>query len=162
LHYNYFIWLRNKVTLQHNSRLGILYSEGNYGIVRDYEIAVKWFQLAAHQNNPVAISRLAYCLYDGDGITQNKDEAARLWHSLSQPTTDNPNGNPAGQYGLGLVLTDKDYTGYNPKKGIKELHKAAKQRDHIAQYQLGEICHNGNDVSVNNKKADPDEMWPIA
>ena len=129
-------------------RLGILYSEGNYGIARGPEVAVKWFQLATHQNNPVAISRLAYCLYDGDGITQNKDEAAKLWYTLSKPTNDYPKGNPAGQYGLGLVLTDKDYTGYNPKKGIKELHKAAKQDFVLAQYLLGMFYYNGLDDAV--------------
>jgi hypothetical protein len=40
---------------------------------------MQWFRLAAAQNHPLARHMLAFCLANGEGIEQNKNEAAELW-----------------------------------------------------------------------------------
>ena len=134
-------------------RLGILYSEGESGIERDPEVAVQWLKLAAAQNDTIARSRLGFCLVAGDGIQQNKDEAARIWKELTQETPENPKGIPEIQYALGMLLTDKEYTGYNPKEGVKWIRKSAEQNNAMAQSALGMMyCEGYDDLIKQNWK----------
>jgi len=134
-------------------RLGILYGDGIHSIERDPVVAMQWFQRAAAQKDTVAQYRLAHCLLDGDGIEQNKDQAARIWQELSQPTPTYPKGNPASQHSLGILLIDKEYSDYNPKEGIKYLYNSAAQDFAPAQTSLGLLYYEGlNDVIEQNYK----------
>jgi len=136
-------------------RLGILYSEGELGIERDTEVAIQWFKLAAAQNDTIARSQIAFCLVAGDGIQQNKDEAARIWKELTQETPENHKGISEIQYALGMLLTDKKYTGYNLKEGIKWIRKSAEQNNAMAQSALGMMYCEGYDnlIKQNWKEA---------
>ena len=134
-------------------RLGILYSDGELDIERDPEVAVQWFKLAAAQNDIAARNRLAICLAVGDGIKQDKGEAARIWKDLTQETPENLRGVSNFQYHLGMLLMDKEYAGYNPREGIKWLRKSAEQNDAMAQAALGMMYYGGlEDVIKQNWK----------
>jgi TPR repeat protein len=130
------------------SRLGLIYLEGNNNIEKDPAVAIKWFRLAVTQNDPLARHMLAFCLASGDGIKQNKEEAAELWRGLADEN------NPTAQYNLGALLTDKEYAGYNPKMGIKLLRKSAKQHFALAQTMLGIYYYEGFDNIIKQNTQD--------
>ena len=136
-------------------RLGILYSEGNFGIEKDPEVAVQWLRLAASQNDLVARSRLADFLVNGEGVKQNIGEAVQILGELSQESLEHPKGEPSSQYRLGVLLTNKEYAGSNPKEGIKWLRKSAEQSFAPAQAALGMLYYNGfeDTVKQNLKEA---------
>jgi TPR repeat protein len=47
--------------------LGKAYQHGN-GVPQNFEQAVKWYRLAAHQKNPRAMFNLGLAHYNGDGV----------------------------------------------------------------------------------------------
>ena len=134
-------------------RLGILYSEGNYGIERDPVVAVQWFRLAADQNDSLALHWLAHYFEMGDGVEQNKDEAARMFRELAQCTANYPKGDPASQFRLAALLLNQEYAGYNPKEGLQWLQKAAQQNDRKSQSTLAMLyCDGFEDIVKQNLK----------
>jgi len=113
-------------------QLGILYNEGGHGIEINNEAAIVWYRLAAAQNDVQAKFRLGHCYALGRGVQKNKEEAGRIWKEIIEVEN-----HPIYQWSLGQLLTDNEYTGYNPREGIKLLRKAAAQGLARAQNTLG-------------------------
>src|ERR1035441_3273195 len=55
--------------------LGCAFSFGDFGVVKDYVEAVKWYRKAAAQNLAAAQYNLGVCYYSGEGVA--KDEVER-------------------------------------------------------------------------------------
>ena len=108
-----------------------------------YEKRETQFPARAQSKDSLARHWLAHHLEHGDGIEQNRDEAAKIWQELSQKSSEYPKGDEASQYRLGALLYDRDYSGYNPKEGITFLRKSAEQNYDKAQFALGMLYYNG-------------------
>lgn len=63
--------------------LGSLYANGEGGVPKDLQEAVKYYRLAADQGLVEAYEPLAECYDKGEGVPQDKEEAKRLY-GLSQ------------------------------------------------------------------------------
>ena len=63
-------------------RLGLCYEYGE-GVTQSYEEAVKWYRLAAEQNNADAQNRLGLCYEYGNGVQQSYRNAAK-WYCKAE------------------------------------------------------------------------------
>ena len=79
--------------------LGVCYHRGA-GVARDLAAAVKWYRLAAAQQEPAAASTLGIMLESGNGVARDFDEAAQ-WYQVAAEA-----GNAFAQYRLGLFYRD--------------------------------------------------------
>ena len=121
---------------------------------RNEEYAVKWYRKAAEQGDALAQCNLGFCYYLGEGVEENKEEAAK-WcsnaiESLKQMALQ---GDTAAQtslsscyvYGLGIEE--------NKAEAVKWLLKAAEQGDADAQFNLGICYHLGDGVTKDATEA---------
>ena len=127
--------------------LGICYAYG-YGVARNINETVKWFQKAADKGYGPAAHNLALCYIDGQGVSQNCTEAVRLFRIAAAK------GYTDSQIELGCCL----YVGKGCQQDYEEAFKlfksAAEKGDGRAMYNLG-ICYgNGNGVERNQEEAD--------
>lgn len=101
---------------------------------------IELIQKAAELGVPEGQFLLGKAYYLGNGVDQNKDEAIK-WYTLSAKQ-----GDSDAQLQLGLhyiLLADvKDF-----KVGFEWLNKAANQNNKDAQYVMGTIFKEGNNVS---------------
>ena len=70
------------------NRLAVLYAD----IENDYKEAVKWYKKAMEQDNPWAYRNYAFCLWNGNGVKENKKKAMEMMQkavSLGHPDAEN-------------------------------------------------------------------------
>ena len=67
------------LSAQHN--LGLLYFNGQ-DVPQDFQIAIKWFTLAAEQGSLQGQHNMAYMYYNGQGVKIDK-VYAHLWASIA-------------------------------------------------------------------------------
>ena len=115
-------------------RLGHAYLSGWWGLAKNEEEAVKWYQKAAEQGYAKGQVRLGHAyLYGWGGITTNEEEAVKWYRKAAEQ------GYAEGQYNLGNCF----YSGYGVTKdeeeAMKWYHKAAEQGYGNSYYDLGLI-----------------------
>lgn len=92
--------------------LGAMYLDGR-GIDRNYEEAVRWFQLAAEQGHPSGQLNLGLMYELGRGVGKSGAEALRWFRAAAEQ------GSASGQYELGMAY----YRGtIVPKDNVKAAH----------------------------------------
>lgn len=156
---------------------------GNDGISVDWELAFKWYRLAADQGLPDAQFYLGLMYADGDGVAKDNEEAFKWFHKAAIRGDSVAQGNVGQAYQVGLGVTvdhqeavrwlqmaaDQDYwkaqTGLGVayaeglgvevdfKEAVKRFHIAAKARCAIAQYNLGVAYFNGHGVARDDEEA---------
>ena len=70
------------------NKLAVLYAD----IENDYQEAVKWYKKAMEQDNPWAYRNYAFCLWNGNGVEENKEKAMEMMQraiSLGHPDAEN-------------------------------------------------------------------------
>lgn len=92
--------IKKPVTAKHNAEeqyhLGLKYDAGD-GVSQDYEVAAKWYRLAADQCHVMAQFNLGSMYDHGQGVLQDYAEAAR-WYRLAADQ-----GYAKAQYNLGSM-----------------------------------------------------------
>lgn len=114
-------------------KLGFAYEFGQ-GRPQDYKMAVRWYLLAANQENSWAQNRLGDCYYAGHGVEQNYETAAQ-WYARGAQNEDN-----TAQYNLGLCYYHGRGVVFSYAKAFEWFHKSANLGLPAAQYQLG-MCY---------------------
>lgn len=114
-------------------KLGFAYEFGQ-GRPQDYKLAVKWYLLAANQENSWAQNRLGDCYYAGHGVEQNYEIAAQ-WYARGAQNEDN-----TAQYNLGLCYYHGRGVVFNYAKAFGWFYKSANLGLPAAQYWLG-MCY---------------------
>ena len=149
-------------------------------IINNAEEAVKWFDLAWHENKvPEAGFDLAEMYDNGDKIAADPNKAMQLWTELTEAKyapaqyvlgersykADPPNyddafawfsnaaagGYAPGQYMTGFMLMRGQGTHKSTDLAIKFFRDAAEQNYSSAQYVLGQIYWKGLGVKPNKK-----------
>ena len=64
--------------------VGNCYLNGNWGVKKDPEKAVKWFRKAAKQGHNTAQAQLSRCLGSGTGVNEKKPRKSAKWNKKSQ------------------------------------------------------------------------------
>lgn len=117
-------------------RFGFAYEFGE-GRPQDYRLAVKWYLLAANQENSWAQNRLGDCYYAGHGVEQNYATAAQ-WYARGAQNEDN-----TAQYNLGLCYYYGRGVVFSYAKAFEWFGKSANLGLPLAQYRLGECYFHG-------------------
>jgi len=126
--------------------VGRCYASGE-GVNKDFQEAVKWFRMAAEQNDKQAQFNLGACYAFGHGVTQNNNEAVK-WYRLAAEK-----GSAEAQSNLGWCFINgtgvvKDFT-----EAARLFKLAAEQGFAEAQNNLGECYLNGTGVAKNLTEA---------
>ena len=117
-------------------KLGFAYEFGQ-GRPQDYKLAVKWYLLAANQENSWAQNRLGDCYYAGHGVEQNYETAAQWYARGAQ------NGDNTAQYNLGLCYFYGQGTNRDFSQAFYWLKQAAEQGIDAAYPLLAECYKKG-------------------
>lgn len=112
--YEKWIALAEKGDANAQLKLGVRYYEGN-GVRKDYNEAIKWYNLAAEQGNTTAQINLGSMYHTGIGVPQN-NVIAHKWFNLA-----GMNGDAAGD--SLKTTTEREMT---PQE-VKEAEKLAKE-----------------------------------
>ncbi len=67
------------------TNIGYLYENG-YGVEKDEQEAVEWYEKAAENGNIYGLRNLAHCYYDGVGMEADYEEAYDLYQQLAEDT----------------------------------------------------------------------------
>ena len=86
--------------------------------------------------------------YDnGEGVTQDKEEAAKWYRKAAEQ------GYAKAQYNLGASYHFGEGVEQNLREGVKWFRKAAEQGFATAQFGLGECYYHGQGVGQDDKEA---------
>ena len=125
----YLLIANKKGSLQAKANLGELYREGGYGIERDYDKALYWYQLAIEDNPYRAYRGLAATYL----IQENYAEAYKYNMKSAEL------GNPEAQYNLGVMYDRGIFVEKDIDKAKYWYEKAAANGWANAQYNLNNL-----------------------
>ncbi len=130
-------------------KLGYLYDHG-FGDIRDADVAMKWYSLAAQQGHSDALFYLSELCQDSkDELTVECEMSPIELLTLAAEQ-----GSAQAQYDLGsMSITKPEILSEEFASGVKWLVLAAEQGDMPAQLRLGELYENGNGVPQNVSEA---------
>lgn len=137
---------------------GVIYFNGVGGVKKDYEKALKMFELAAGENYASAERALGWMYFQGKGVEKDETKGAKLLlRAYEQGVEDAGLLYVVGQMFLYALHVEEDIV-----KGIQLLKDAAdKKYDEncsAAQCLLGQIYYEGKYISRDLKEA---EKWLI-
>ena len=113
----------------------------------DYDEALKWFQLAATQNQAEAIYRIGVCHHFGRGVPSDEVKARVYFESGASL------GEAASMVDLAIYLTRGMGGPRDDAKAVDLLHRAADQNEPRAELLLGIRYLKGNGVPKNAERA---------
>jgi TPR repeat protein len=135
---------------------------------KDYDLALKWYQLAANQGDSDAQYNLGVLYDEGNGTAQDYKTALK-WYQLAADQ-----GHSYAQYNLGVLYDEGNVTAQDYrtalewyqlsanqgdsdaqyyKTALKWYQLAADQGDSVAQYNMGVMYNNGNGTAQNYEVA---------
>ncbi len=124
------------------------YEKGAGDVTQSWTKAFEFYLKSAERNHKVAQYNVGKCLYDGNGVEQNYEEA-RKWFQKSSAQDYPPALCKLGLcYEQGLGGLDQDY-----QKAVEYYQKSADYGDISASYYLGFCYFNGWGVEVNHRQA---------
>ena len=111
------------------TKIGIMY---DYGGLRDYKAAMKWYKLAAKQGNKDAQNNLGTLYEDGKGVPQNYEAAVDWYHAAA-------NGGCAdAQFNLGRMYFNGSGISKN-RDFARYLWRLAAENDHPGGKKMANI-----------------------
>lgn len=116
--------------------LGYMYLYGQDGVESNYQKAFYFYELAAKNNNPVALNNLGSLYFNGIGTEVNYNKAAELFLRAAQ------NGSDDAAVNLGFIyLTSgkKEYFG----PAIELFEQAANSGNNTSKFMLGYAYYRG-------------------
>jgi TPR repeat protein len=126
--------------------LGFCYFHG-IGVKKDSKEAVKYYQLAAAQEDIAALNNLALCYENGDGIEKNLAKAAECHQRAANKKDIN------GQFNFALCCKKGEGVAQDDRKAFQYFKLAADQGDAMAQYFTGVCLSKAEGTPQNLKRA---------
>ena len=150
-------WLLQAFNNQHAgaaNELGDFYEEGDLGSP-DLERAVHHYRIAMERGNAKGKNNYARMLFFGRGISENKEEAVRLWQDASLK------GNSTAQYRLSFRYRDGDVSSIpvDLKESTRLLKLAAESGHQSAQEQLSTDLRLGIGTADGNANFERARYW---
>ncbi len=116
--------------------LGYMYLYGQDGVEIDYKKAFHFYELAAAQNNVIALNNLGSLYFNGIGTAVNYEKASELFLKAAQNGSDDAAVNLAFIY-----LSTEDSRYFEP--AIDLFEQAAKNGNNTAKFMLGYAYYKG-------------------
>jgi hypothetical protein len=138
----------NEGSLEDQMSLGYMYLYGANGLDADMEKAFKYYEMAAKQNDPIAMNNLGSLYFSGIGTKKNYDKALSLFAKASELGNDNASLNLAFIY-----LTGAAKDPVRNKKAFDLFEKSQQAGNKIAEFMLGYAYYKGFVVDVNYAEA---------
>ncbi|GMH46075.1 hypothetical protein BSKO_14039 [Bryopsis sp. KO-2023] len=127
--------------------IGQFFNYGAYGVPRDHQQALHYFNQAAEAEDAGAMSHLGHMYANGLGVEQNNKTALKWFEKGAGE------GHPNGHYGLGYMYL----AGYGVKKDLQKafrhFNKAAEVGHAEAQFHLGVMYLKGLHTRASPMKA---------
>ena len=140
------------------NQLGDWYSSGLGGLTQNDAEAVKWYKLAASQDDSQAQYNLAESYYKARGVALDYAKAAEWYQKAAEQ------GNRSAQYALARCYYEGKGLSQDYSKAVRWYQKFVEQRKGFllgkirgyyktAYYHLGLCYYHGNGVSKDQEKA---------
>lgn len=117
--------------------LGKAFSQGEFGLEKDQQEAVKWFRKAAEQNFASAQFNLGACYMFGNGVEKEQQEAVK-WYLKAAEQND-----VWSQFNLGTCYYNGNGVRQDVAEAVKWYRKAAEQNYVLAQDVMGDLYGSG-------------------
>ena len=127
--------------------LAYMYLYGTNGVEADYAKSAKYYEMAAAQNNPIALNNLGSLYFNGIGV--QKDIRTAL--DLFQKSADLGNENAA--INLAFIYLKGGAKDAERNRKAVGLFEKAQAKSHIAQFMLGYAYYKGFVVPQDYEKA---------
>ncbi|MBQ9271682.1 MAG: sel1 repeat family protein [Alphaproteobacteria bacterium] len=127
--------------------LAYMYLYGINGADTDYAKSVKYYTMAAEQNNPIALNNLGSLYFNGIGVKKDIRQALELFQKSAELGNENASINLAFIY-----LSGGKKDAMRNQKAVDLLQKA-QEKSHIAQFMLGYAYYKGFVVPQDYEKA---------
>ncbi len=126
--------------------LGNCYFYG-YGVSKDHEKAVYWYEKAANQGAAYAQNNLGACYYDGEGVPKDYEKAVYWYEKAANQ------GDAKAQCNLGYCYYEGEGVPKDYEKAVYWLKKSVNQDWPIALIGLGMCYLLGDGVPRNYDQA---------
>lgn len=127
--------------------LGYMYLYGSNGVEQDFDKAFEYYNMAAEQNNPIALNNVGSLYFNGIGTEKNRARAIKYFNKSAKLGNDNAATNLAFIYLTGNKDSDRN------KKAVELLRQAAKSGNKLAEFMLGYAYYKGFVVEPDNYTA---------
>ena len=128
--------------------LGYMYLYGNNGVEQNFEKAFEYYNMAAEQNNPIALNNVGSLYFNGIGVEKNRSKAISYFTKSAELGNDNAATNLAFIY-----LTGNNNDTERNKKAMQLFKQAAKSGNKLAEFMLGYAYYKGFTVDRDNYAA---------
>ena len=125
-------------SIEDQMNLGYMYLYGTNGVEADTKKAFQYYEMAAAQDDPIAVNNLGSLYFSGIGTKKNVDKAL----SLFSKATDLGNDNAALNLAF-ILLTGGVKDPKKKKKAFDLFEKAQKSGNKIAEFMLGYAYYKG-------------------
>lgn len=127
--------------------LGYMYLYGENGVDKNYDKAFRYYNMAAKQNDSIAINNVGSLYFSGIGTEQSLSKAAQMFEKASNM------GNTEASVNLAFIYLTKDSALNNPQAAIQLLKSASEAGNPTAKFLLGYSYFKGFVVEQNYKKS---------
>ena len=127
--------------------LGYMYLYGESGVEKNYDKAFQYYNMAAQQNDSVAINNVGSLYFSGIGTEKSLSKAAQMFEKASAL------GNTEAAVNLSFIYLTKDSALNNPRAAVELLKSASEAGNPTAKFLLGYAYFKGFVVEQNYKKA---------
>lgn len=128
----------NEGKIEDQMNLAYMYLYGTNGVQKDYSKAFEYYQMAAEQNNPIALNNLGSLYFNGIGTNPDVQKAVALFTKAAELGNDNAAINLAFIY---LKGGTKNQT--RNKTAMDLFKKAASSGNNVAKFMLGYAYYLG-------------------
>lgn len=142
--FDWFLLAAKQGHIEAEYYVGLYYHFG-YGVTKNLEKAIDWYEKAALKKDKSALYHLAMILIN----EENKDMKVIKKLLEQAASLDHPNA----QYNLGVIYHKGDGVEQNINRAFFWYEKAAKANLAIAQYNLGMLYYEGVAVEKSEEKA---------
>lgn len=142
------IRLADEGSVEDQINLAYMYLYGTNGVSADHQKALHYYDLAAQQNDPIALNNLGSLYFSGIGTQADVKKALALFNKAAELGNDNAAVNLAFIY-----LTGGRKDPLRNQKAFTLLQKASKSGNKIAKFMLGYAYYRGFVVNQNYETA---------
>lgn len=127
--------------------LGYMYLYGTDGVQSDYTKAFKYYEMAAAQNDKIALNNLGSLYFNGIGTKVDYLKAAQLFAQAAKQGSDDAAVN------LAFIYLSGDSKNKNLDEAVKLLQQAANAGNNTAKFMLGYVYYKGFHMPQDYYKA---------
>ena len=140
--------LAKEGNVESQMNLGYMYLYGNNGVEQDFEKAFEYYNMAAEQNNPIALNNIGSLYFNGIGVEKNRAKALDYFRRSATLGNDNAATNLAFIY-----LTGNSNDSERNKQAINLFKQAAQSGNKLAKFMLGYAYYKGFTLERDNYAA---------